>query len=111
MVMAVKYHSMSQRAFYLQKVWAKDTSQFLYTIHVFFNCAVYPHQTPLPTPPPPNEKKEITENIACHHPQPDRPNRANPRWRPHYKFWFFRPSNRLRAGYRKYSYLPQRKCN
>ena len=26
-----------------------------------------------------------------------RPNRANPRWRPHYKFRSFRPSNRLRA--------------
>ena len=28
-----------------------------------------------------------------------RPSRANPRWRPHYEFRFFRPSNRLRAGY------------
>ena len=27
-----------------------------------------------------------------------RPNRANPRWRPHYEFRLFRPSNRLRAG-------------
>ena len=29
-----------------------------------------------------------------------RPSRANPRWRPHYKVWFFQASkNRLRAGY------------
>ena len=29
-----------------------------------------------------------------------RPSWANPRWRPHYKVWFFRASkNRLRAGY------------
>ena len=27
-----------------------------------------------------------------------RPSRANPRWRPHYEFRFFRPSNRLLGG-------------
>lgn len=55
--MMVKYHSIV-KAFYLQKVWANDKSQILYTTRVF-NCAVYPHPVPLPPSPPPKKKKQI----------------------------------------------------
>lgn len=56
--MMVKYHSIV-KAFYLQKVWANDKSQILYTR--VFNCAVYPHPAPLsPVPPPPKKKETNT---------------------------------------------------
>lgn len=60
--MMVKYHSIV-KAFYLQKVWANDKSQILYTTRVF-NCAVYPHPVSLPPSPPPQKKETNTPTYA-----------------------------------------------
>ena len=43
---------------------------------------------------------EWEERSLCRPSTRPRPSRANPGWRPHYEFRFFRPSNRLRAGLR-----------
>lgn len=61
--MMVKYHSIV-KAFYLQKVWANDKSQILYTTILFSTVQSIPIQSPYPPPPPPQKKETNTPTYA-----------------------------------------------